>query len=640
MKRMISLICIAAMLVATLAAFPVFAEDPEVSALTFVGYQYTKDYEQDGVVVRDVRFVAAGTDLTYQSVGFHITSGSQTWDKTSTQVYGTLRATEPDGSVVEIPASAYDAEYLYAFVIQSVPADVIAAFEVKPYAIAKDDSQEDGNSGAITLAKSEPAAERKYDIPADAATFDIDEETYTVIRNVAELKAALSAATDNGRYILGGNIDCGGAVIGAATLFVGKGSVLEGNNCKLYNYNGNGIFNLWNGEEIVIRNLSIGSERNPIVTTATAGGNGVGIVSGYTNSVTRWENCNVYADFTVTDGGNVALWLGAAKGTHTFVNCNSYGSVTSTNNSGAWVGYVWDGETSLTFEKCTNEATIQGKNAGGFVANVYGQVGNEVITFTDCTNKGTVSGECVGGFMGVSNKNVTFIGCVNEIAVTGTGNAGGFIGMTGTASNTKVTIVSCSNNGSVSSSGSEAAGFIANNGYTECSVSNSVNRGTVTAAKNAGGFLGYNAAKLTVENCLNAGTISGAHTAGIVGRFDCAKGVTISGSANIGNIRQIVGEGSAPNIGGYATSGLTMTDCYGFGYLEATKYPGIMVCQYSSVTTFSGNKYFEFGNTTASTTIGLDADSKVATLEEAVALLEARFTDLGFEIVDGRIVLS
>ena len=496
------------------------------------------------------------------------------------------------------------------------------------------------------------AHDHPYSIPADATEFVIGEDTYTVIRTFDALTEALKSetvATGDGEnttviahtvhLILADTINGGGSELGAASLMVGAGSVIEGNGYTLYNYAGAGIFSFGNGAQITVRNFCLGSEKTPVSVYVPAGGNGTGIVTGYTNSVTRWENCHVYADLTVTGGGNVALWMGAAKGTHTFVDCTTHGSVLSTNNSGAWVGYLWDGESNLTFENCTNEASIEGSaNAGGFIAHVNQQVGNETLIFTNCTNKGAVSGGNVGGFMGQNRKNVIFTGCVNEGPLTGTGNTGGLIGATSTDSTATVSILSCTNNGKVIGGGN-AAGFVANNQITECTIRNSVNRGEITSGTHAGGFISWSAYKLTVENCLNAGTISGAHTAGIVGRLDCVKGATISGCANIGNIKQAVGNGSATNIGGYATSGLTMTDCYGFGYLETIHYPGIMVCQYSSVTTFSGNKYFEFGNTTASTTIGLDDESRVATPEDAVVLLEARFTDLDFEIVDGRILL-
>lgn len=489
-----------------------------------------------------------------------------------------------------------------------------------------------------------------YTIPADAAEFTIGEQTYTVIRSYEELKAALSGqeGEDGTRVpqqvhlILADTLNGGGETLDAGSLLVGAGSVLEGNGYTLFGYTGVNVFAFENGEEILFRNFYLGCEEKPIVGFASGGGD-VGLIAGFNESITRWENCHVYADLTVTGGGNVAAWIAAPKGTHTFIGCSTYGRILSSNNSAPWGGYVMDGETSMTFENCTNYAEVQGSAyAGGFIAHVNQQVGAEKLTFLNCTNYGELSGGTVGGIMGHNRKNATFTNCVNDSNLTGSSHVGGIVALTSTNSSASMTLTGCRNYGSIQSSSGNAAGIVANNQITQCTMTDCVNVGdVVSSSQHVGGFVGWNAGGLTVARGLNAGDISGAHSAGIVGRSDTGKPVQLVDCANIGTIRQTVAEGSASNIGGYMTgSSGTITGCFAFGRLHSTKYPGILVCSQSAVSTSEGNRYFEFGNTEDASAIGLDESSLVSELEEALRLLEERFESLHFKIADGSIVLD
>lgn len=492
--------------------------------------------------------------------------------------------------------------------------------------------------------------EHPYTVPADATEFTIEGQTYTVIRTYEEFKAALvGQETDEDgiqpqqvRLILADTLYGDGETLPAGSLLVGAGSVIEGNGYTLYGYTGVNVFQFENGGEILFRNFYLGCEEQPIVGFASGGGD-IGLIAGSGECITRWENCHVYADLTVTGGGNVAAWIAAPKGTHRFTDCTTHGSIISANNSAAWGGYVMDGETSMTFVNCTNYAEVQGSAyAGGFLAHVNQQVGGETLTFINCANYGLLGGGTIGGIMGHNRKNATFTDCVNYADLSGTGNVGGIVGITSTNSSASMTLTDCRNYGSLQSSSGNAAGMVANNQITNLTITDCLNTGDVqSSAQHVGGFVGWNSGALTIERGLNTGDVSGAHSSGMVGRSDTTMSVQLIDCANIGAITQVVAEGSASNIGGYlsGTDG-TIQNCYAFGKLNATKYHGILVCNYSQVANAEGNRYFEFGNTQEYTTIGLDEDSLVDTLEQALALLQSRFDSYSFRIADEVIVID
>ena len=119
-----------------------------------------------------------------------------------------------------------------------------------------------------------------------------------------------------------------------------------------------------------------------------------------------------------------------------------------------------------------------------------------------------------------------------------------------------------------------------------------------------------------------------------VGECGWAVNVTLDHCANIGAITSI-GSSSGNLIG--KPNAYTITDCYGFGIVSGGSNGVLIGAVNDGVTgTSTGNKYLN-GNQAG--TIGAEEQGLVATVAEAVELLEAYYADLTFEIVDGAIVI-
>ena len=634
MKRMISLACILAMLAACFV-LPGFAdEDAEQPVL--IGYQFSEIYQnQDGENVRNIRFVAAGNDRTYTAVGFDISAPEyegKAWNKSSNLVFASLNATDSDGAVAKVRAQDYGAEYLYAFVVKGVPAEDDITFSVMPYATSAEQLQVNGERKTVVIRQSADASTGAiYPILEDATEYIIDGETYTVVRTLEELKEVFSANVQNARVILGAHIDGAGGSIAGGGLKVGAGSVIEGNNYTISNFSGNSIFNLENGAQIEIRNLQFGTEEQPLELTG-------GLVAAYTRCVSRWENVRIYANLTASSG-NKGVWFDAANGSHTFVNCETHAAVNGgRGNVGAWFGQTNEAGCSIRFEGCSIYGSVTGtNNAGSIIGYMSGP-----IYMKDCINYADISGaQNAGGFVAHDTVDTAaamyFENCANYGTVTASnanGTAGGFCGQ----DRRPGTYLNCANYGTIKSGAAnniKAGGLLGQKDGTGSTMTNCVNYGSIEARGTIGGIVGSITGMLTCSGCVNAADVtmleSGDHAGGFVG---WAVNVTLDHCANIGAITSI-GSSSGNLIG--KPNAYTITDCYGFGIVSGGSNGVLIGAVNDGVTgTSTGNKYLN-GNQAG--TIGAEEQGLVATVAEAVELLEAYYADLTFEIVDGAIVI-
>ncbi len=250
----------------------------------------------------------------------------------------------------------------------------------------------------IGVSASDP--DTQVTIPADAATVEVSGVLYKVIRTADDFKA-INDVKDN--YILANDIDFAGAAFEDNRIVrVAAGTVIDGNGYALLNYSvtGNGdvsTFGLVKGDCIYIKNLTVGSSSAPISITSTVEGKSVGALLSYSNSVSSWENVDVYANVSAnTSGSNTGGLIGNAKGNHTLKNVTFNGSVS-------------------------------GKVTGGLIG--IANANDTVFTLNDCVNNGVVTGtNDTGGIIGKNTAQTTATNCINLGAVTSTGGAGGFCG--------------------------------------------------------------------------------------------------------------------------------------------------------------------------------------------------------------------
>ncbi len=154
---------------------------------------------------------------------------------------------------------------------------------------------------------------------------------------------------------------------------------------------------------------------------------------------------------TAQKNGNASVLVNA---------CTVEGSV---SNAGLLGGY--DDVAIVKLVGCTNNASVSGTNAGGFIGTLT--AGKSLTAqLVECKNTGTVSGTNVGGFIGGSdgkllgNVTVVMAGCESTGTVSGA-NAGGFVGYVATAVGSKVTfdLDECIVKGASISGSANAAGI-------------------------------------------------------------------------------------------------------------------------------------------------------------------------------------
>ena len=207
--------------------------------------------------------------------------------------------------------------------------------------------------------------------------------------------------------------------------------------------------------------------------------------------------------YQISNGAELAWFVNQSK------TADVSGKLTANIDLGK---YPWlDIDSSKKVELDGDGKTISGLNAKTGLFKQTGSnshIQNLTVsgTITSTGSAGAITGYASGSGSVIEN-------CVNETAITSTGNNVG--GIAGYAYN--ATIKNCVNNAAIkgaSSVGGIIGGFVAN-GST---VTGCYNTGSVTATgSKAGGIFGGSGQGVTVENCYNTGKITGSTSGGIGG---------------------------------------------------------------------------------------------------------------------------
>ncbi|MCD8207238.1 MAG: FIVAR domain-containing protein, partial [Bacteroidales bacterium] len=224
---------------------------------------------------------------------------------------------------------------------------------------------------------------------------------------------------------------------------------------------------------------------------------------------------------------------------------------------------------SGNFDGAGHTITLNLNNTDADYQALFGYTSGAAIR--NVTVDGSVSGSAyVAGVIGRASDS-TVIGCVNEAAITSTGNYTG-----GVVAFTDNNITDCGNDGPVTSSEGVYVGGVL--GYTNkngVEVSGCYNHGDIEGYRTVAGIVGESLNSITIDSCYNTGVINttvsnvGSNTycsAGIVGII---QGGSVSNVFNTGDIA-----GKYPSFMGALTGGATsmygghsITNGY---YLEGT----------------------------------------------------------------------
>lgn len=281
------------------------------------------------------------------------------------------------------------------------------------------------------------------------------------------------------------------------------------------------------------------------------------------------------------------------------------GSVTGVGSVGGIAGFSITN--AIVYSDLSNEGAIVASttNAGGIVGSMAAG------SLTSCVNNGTVNVPTIaGGIVGTALTNqISFLKCVNNSAVTITGNtAGGIVGNIANA-----LIDSCSNTGTVSGltniggiaglmtngkitsstnaasiSGTSYVGGIAGYGQTNTlTFTADNNQGLITGTTNyVGGILGM-LVKGTITSCANSGEVnSPTNAGGILGSTSTTATNIVNFSKNSNTGKITTTGNNAGGIVGYYIAG-TIDSCYNQGRVTANNYSGGIV----GVTTTVANTY-------------------------------------------------
>ena len=301
-----------------------------------------------------------------------------------------------------------------------------------------------------------------------------------------------------------------------------------------YGYTDNTFEGIFDGKNVVIKNMYVGTESTPYPDGAGLFGSiyrgtikNVGVVGG-----------EIYG--SPSAGGIVGI---SREGK--IENCYNTGHISGRNYAGGIIGNAYDGG---TVENCYNTGNISGKSAvGGIIGVVY-----DGGTVENCYNTGNVSGPSstgdmsqgstsVGGIVAGGAGMLTVENCYNTGDVSGIGSSGGIISFVLDGS----TIKNCYNTGSVSGLLANTGGITGN--MINGTVENCYNTGSVTLSSGSSGNIGpiFGNSSGTVTHCYWLDTI---------GFPDITEGRL--------TIEQMTGSGALGNMTGFA-AGKWVTEANG-----------------------------------------------------------------------------
>ena len=287
-------------------------------------------------------------------------------------------------------------------------------------------------------------------------------------------------------------------------------------------------------------------------------------------------------------------------------NCNNEGNIVSNYGGGySYCGGIL-GDGNGTIENCTNNSTI---TAHGY--NIGGIAGSGTLVINNCSNEGTINAESathVGGILGVNTGAITINKCNNIANIyNATQYVGGIVG--NTASSQVSGITSCYNTGNIemqnSSNCSFVGGIVGDVVYNGVIIDSCYNTGNVNYpnADKVGGILGYGYSEFTMSNVYNTGTISGKmEIGGIVGSI--SSNSSINKAYNTGRISLNEESSSASYAGGIVgrMNEGTAINVYNLGevYAPNATYVGGVAGYYEG----SVSNAFNLGNVTGSGYVG------------------------------------
>ena len=330
-------------------------------------------------------------------------------------------------------------------------------------------------------ASAETEAWTRVEIPStveDGGEYQVNNETYRVIRTAAKLNE-LAAADTNCSYLLANDIDYAGGTV--TQIHLHDDAIFDGNGYAIKGFpviDGTAGWSLFlngsvDGTTKAVKNLTVGTSDQKLVIdglgTTGSGTNGHGLAALFERILEKGttvliENVTVYANIDGEGGegsggycsGFVGLINDAIK--LTYRNCAFYGSVSSSlwNRpvSGFLAKLTW--KSQVVMEDCVNYGAIKagsGSYASGFVG--FTEHNNNTLTITRCINVGSVEGSYAGGFVGANGDHLaTILNSINVGSVRGTACAGGIVGvMSGTAG-----LENCANLGAVGVTATKGSG--------------------------------------------------------------------------------------------------------------------------------------------------------------------------------------
>ena len=289
--------------------------------------------------------------------------------------------------------------------------------------------------------------------------------------------------------------------------------------------------------------------------------------------------------------------IGQAGTDSTVISCSNHGNIfvkqgiDNTGNIGGVVGYALSA--TCLIDDCHNYAPISHSGNASQIQSIGGILGysesGTTTTMTGCTNdaKGTLAGfpddsRSIGGILGSSAGSMIMKECVNNADISGGSYCGGIAGSLNVSSGT---VSDCHNYGDIQG----AAGY--NGGITAFfrsgEISSCTNEGNVTVEDSNGGSAG-----------------------GIVGAFDGARTVSISGCVNgvEGNSSKgaIKANQHAGGItGGAIGYGSSITESVNYGNISGCAFVGGISAQIGNGTTIDGcTNYGTLASTTEKTSGG------------------------------------
>ena len=331
------------------------------------------------------------------------------------------------------------------------------------------------------------------------------------------------------------------------------------------------------------------------------------------------SNCVITNKATISGTTYVGGIFGYKNSTRTnakltISNCVNNGAV-SVGSTGTYVGGIAGqiaAGTTATISDCINNGKISSeKSADTYIGGLVGQT-SVATSIENCVNNGEVlaaSGKFVGGFVGANTAKLTVSKSENKGNVTGATFVGGILGQNNYASATAenyCSIDSCVNSGAIEAKTDTAGGMVGLTARKFLKITNSTNKGAVTATNCAGGIMGRGyESDITIDNCVNYGAINATSQA-----------AAIYGRAH-----------TVASIGNYT---VTATNCTNYGILTGSK-TGIAIVE-NFTDTATGTVYTVTADTTGS------ADYSTTAWLLGYQVSDKYTNDDGVEVQDIRVV--